>query len=407
MMPEFDYKALNATGQEVSGVLTAQGRGAVLDQIAGQGLHPTTVQERQAPDGASKARRASSGGRVSQSSVESFTRQLSNLLAAGVSLSRALELLGREASRPAAAARWRAIHDDVVGGMSLGDALAKWPQSFPPVYVAMVRAGETGGFLELVLEQIADFRSRERDLKGKVKSALVYPAVLAVLASLVLTFLLTYFIPRFSAMFSEFGGALPWITRAIVGVSNFFVRYGLVILVGVVLAFLGLRRLLASDGGRRAVERAILKTPGLGLVVSHFALVRFCRMLGTLLGAGVPLIVALRVAREAIGNQTLADTVTQAVEDVQRGAPLARSLAASHDLFPAEVVEMVAVAEETARLDKELVRVAAAYESELDRRLRVLVALAEPALLFIMAGIVGTVVIGMLLPVFTLQDLIR
>jgi len=155
------------------------------------------------------------------------------------------------------------------------------------------------------------------------------------------------------------------------------------------------------------MERAILRLPGLGRVVAHFALVRFCRMLGTLLGAGVPLITALRVAREAIGNQALADTVTQAVTDVQRGSALSRSLAGCRQLFPLAVVEMVAVAEESGRLDKELVRVAGAYEAELDRRLRMLVALAEPALLFIMAAVVGAVVIGMLLPVFTLQDLIR
>jgi len=405
-MPLFHYTALDPSGKEVSGALTAPGRAAVLEQIVVQGLHPVSVEVRQDSPQTPAARRSRSG-RVSQSSVGAFTRQLANLLAAGVSLSRALELLSREASQPAAGVQWAAIHDDVVGGMSLGDALAKFPRSFPPVYVAMVRAGETGGFLELVLEQIAEFRSRERDLKGKVKAALVYPIVLAVLAGLVLTFLLTYFIPRFSAIFSEFGSALPWLTRAIVAVSNVVVRYGLVIAVVAALTVLGLRRLMASDAGRRVVERLVLKLPAVGRVVSHFALVRFCRMLGTLLGAGVPLVLALRVAREAIGNQTLADTVTQAVEDVQRGAPLARSLAASEELFPAEVVEMVAVAEESGRLDRELVRVAAAYEAELDRRLRILVALAEPALLFVMAGVVGTVVIGMLLPVFTLQDLIR
>ena len=155
------------------------------------------------------------------------------------------------------------------------------------------------------------------------------------------------------------------------------------------------------------MDRATLRLPGVGRVVARFALVRFCRMLGTLVGAGVPLVAALRVAKAAIGNQTLADTVTYATEEVQRGAPLARSLAASPQLFPVSVTEMVAVAEETGRLDKELIRLATAYEAELDRQLRMLVALAEPALLLIMAGLIGTVVIGMLLPVFTLQDLIR
>jgi type II secretory pathway component PulF len=295
----------------------------------------------------------------------------------------------------------------VVGGMPLADALSRWPRSFPPVYVAMVRAGEVGGFLDVVLGQIADFRSREQDLKGRVKAAMVYPMVLAFLATCVLTFLLTYFIPRFSAVFAEFGGTLPWLTRLIVAGSNLVVKHGPWLVVVVVLLALAFHRFRVSEAGKRALERAVLRTPGLGRVVAQFALVRFCRMLGTLLGAGVPLVSALRVAREAIGNRTLADTVTRAIEEVQRGAPLARSLAASPQLFRASITEMVAVGEESGRLDKELVHLAVTQESELDRQLRMLVALAEPALLFVMAAIIGTVVIGMLLPIFTLQDIVR
>ncbi|HUS57236.1 MAG TPA: type II secretion system F family protein [Planctomycetota bacterium] len=408
-MPVYTYTALDRTGKGVGGTITAEGRAAALELVSAKGLHPVTIDEQAPPSDAPTGgvRGGVRGGRVSQASVETFTRQLANLLAAGVPLSRALHILAREASQPAARRQWTAIHDDVVGGRSLGDSLEKWPRSFPPIYIAMVRAGETGGFLELVLQQIADFRSREHELKGKVVAALVYPIVLATLAAAVLTFLLTYFIPRFSAIFDEFGGALPWLTRAIVAASDLILRRGLVLLAAGAIIVLALRRLSVSDVGRRKLERAILGLPAVGKVVARFALVRFCRMLGTLLGAGVPLVRALRVAREAIGNQTLADTVTQAIEDVQRGAPLARSLAASERLFPASVIEMVAVGEETGRLNEELVRLSIAYEAELDRRLRILVSLAEPALLLIMAGVVGTVVIGMLLPIFTLQDLIR
>jgi len=344
---------------------------------------------------------------VSRGSVEAFTRELANLLAGGVPLSKALRILSREAAQPAARKRWESIHDDVVGGMSLADAMSKWPKLFPPVDVAMVRAGETGGFLDVALEQIADFRSREQDLKGRVKAALVYPIVLSVLACAVLTFLLTFFIPRFSAIFAEFGGSLPRLTLGIVSASKWVTRRGGVVLIAAGLVLLAARRVVASESGRRIVERATLRVPAVGLVVARFALVRFCRMLGTLVGAGVPLVSALRVAKAAIGNQVLADAVSHSIEEVQHGAPLAKTLLASPQLFPASVTEMVAVAEETGRLDKELVRLAAAYEGELDRRLRMLVALAEPALLLIMAGLIATVVIGMLLPVFTLQDLIR
>ena len=404
-MALFTYTALDEGGRETKGEVSADTRVTAMSRVSERGLHVVSVALRNS--GGAKESPVRGTGRVSPARVESFTRELANLLAAGVPLSRALSILCREAANPAAGSQWLAIHDDVVGGAALADALARWPRSFAPVYVAMVRAGETGGFLDVVLSQIADFRSREKDLLGRVKAALVYPLVLAVLATVVLVYLLTFFIPRFSSIFAQFGGALPWLTRAIVSASEVVSRYGVVIVIAGVLFFLAARRVVASDAGRRHIEGILLGAPLLGLVIGRFALVRFCRMLGTLLSAGVPLVSSLKVAKEAIGNQTLADALGHAVEEVQRGRPLARSLECAPQLFPPSVVEMVAVSEESGRLDKELVRMADAYESELDRRLRMLVALVEPALLFVMAGLIGTVVIGMLLPVFTLQELIR
>jgi type II secretory pathway component PulF len=404
-MPEFTYRAVDESGSEVSGTMTGGSRGTVLQQLQQRNLYPVSVEA--AEDGSLAEVSFFGGGRVSRRDVDAFTRELANLLGAGVSLSRALRILSREASGAAPRRQWTAIHDDVVQGHSLGDALARWPGSFPAVYVAMVRAGETGGFLDVVLGQIADLRSREQDLKGRVKSALVYPAVLAVLACGVLVFMLIYFIPRFSTIFAELGGNLPWLTRVIVGGSELFTAYGPLLALLGILAAVAVRRALSSESGRRSLERVTLRAPMLGHVIARFALVRFCRMLGTLLSAGVPLVTALKVAKEAIGNQTLADTVRHAIEEVRRGAPLAHSLARGSMLFPGAVVEMVAVAEESGRLDRELARLADTYEGELDRRLQTLVALAEPALLFVMAGIVGAIVIGMLLPVFTLQELIH
>ena len=406
-MPVFTYTAVDSRGQRTSGTVPAPTRAAALDAVAQKGLVPAAVEEQQAAAERQPLRLLPGSGRVSQADVEAFSRELANLLAAGVSLSRALQILSREASQAASKKQWSAVHDEVVGGTSLADALAAFPQSFPAVHVAMVRAGETGGFLDVVLGQIADFRSRERDLKSKIRGALVYPMVLVVLAGSVLVFLLTYFIPRFSGVFAEFGAALPPLTRGIVAASHIVTRYGLVVLAAAALAVLVARRAVASQSGRRFLERTLLRVPALGHVLARFALVRFCRMLGTLLGAGVPLVAALKVAREAIGNQTLSDAVNRSIEEVQQGTPLARSLAPCQQLFPATVIEMIAVAEESSRLDQELLRLATAYETDLDRQLRMLVALAEPVLLFVMAAIVGTVVIGMLLPVFTLQDYIR
>jgi type II secretory pathway component PulF len=457
-MPLYAYVAVNEQGRSTTGTLPAANRAAAVDTLTGHGLFAVSIEENRAASASGTAvlterpnraaatpprrpaltapfapqpvqapaphagaapapspdageqkgwRRLFHSQRVAQTNVESFSRELANLQSAGVSLSRSLQLLSRESSQPAARRQWQAVHDDVANGSSLAAALARWPKSFPPVHVAMVRAGETGGFLEVVLSQIADLRARERDLLGKVKAAMIYPAILATVAVCVLIFLMTFFIPRFSPIFEEFGQSLPALTRAIVLVSNGVRHYGLYAAGALVVGIIALRRLTAEGTGRRALERFILRVPGVGHVLARFALVRFCRMLGTLAGAGVPLITALRVAREAIGNQTLADAVNTAIEQVQQGTALARSLAECPTLFPPSVIEMIAVAEETGRLDSELVRLAGNYENDLDRRLRMLVAAIEPIILFIMAALIGTVVVGMLLPVFALQDLIQ
>jgi type II secretory pathway component PulF len=403
-MATFTYKAIDATGRETVDKLIAADRASAIEQIYGRKLCPISVEK--AEEVRSQGWLSRVGG-VSKREIDAFTRQLANLLAAGVPMSRALGILSREASRTASRKLWATVHDQVSGGMALADALSLHPSAFSPIYVAMVRAGETGGFLDIVLEQIATFRAREADLKGRVKGALVYPIILAVLSAGIMVFLLMFFIPRFSTMFEEFGGSLPALTRYIVAASDLLAKYWFVLVIGIILIIFGVQRMLTKEEGRRTMEGLLLRVPLFGTGVARFALVRFCRMLGTLVGAGVPLIASLRVAKEAIGNQVLADTVSSATENVQKGQPLARSLEGCRVLFPPAVIEMVSVAEESGRLDKELVRLAGAYEADLDRYLKMMVTLIEPALLFLMAVLVGTVVIGMLLPIFNLQELIR
>ena len=412
-MAVFAYTALSREGKRTSGTLSADNRSAAISQMSRQGLSPVSLNE--SKDAATAARKAAKMdgatggpiGRVPGKAIESFTRELSNLLSAGVPLSRALGLLRREAATPAAKELWTRIHDDVVGGTSLAEAMAKYPKAFSAVYVAMVRAGEAGGFLDVVLNQIAEFRARESDLRGKVRGAMVYPIILAILAVGVLIFLLTFFIPRFKGIFSQFGADLPSLTKGIIALSNIVRDYGLYVGAALVVGIVLLKQYIATDNGKRAMERGMLGTPYLGTVIARFGLVRFTRMLGTLVGSGVPLVSALRTARESIGNQTLADTVSSAIEQVQRGESLSKALVGNPKLFPPTVIEMIAVAEETGRLDKELVRLSATYEQDLDRQLRLLVTIAEPAMLFLMAGLIGTIVIGMLLPVFSLSEVVK
>ena len=417
-MSVFAYTAVGRDGRQTTGTLSADTRAAAISQVVSQGLHPVKLDEQKAgasgrdsPSAGQGSRSSQAAGKsFSQKAVEAFTRELANLLAGGVPLSRAMGLLKREASNPASRYLWGTIHDDIIGGTALADAMAKFPKSFSTVYVAMVRAGEAGGFLDVVLSQIAEFRTREQDLRGKVKAALIYPCILAIMAVLVVIFLLTFFIPRFTTIFAEFGGHLPALTQGIIFCSDVVASKYAVVVVFVVLLIAGLfhpSQPAGTNAGRRRKEMIFLAIPILGTIVAQFALVRFCRMLGTLIGAGVPLVASLRVAREAIGTQTLADTVYLAIEEVQRGQSLSRSLGDNAKLFPASVVETIAVAEETGRLDKELVRVSASYEGDLDRQLRMLVSVAEPVLLFVMAGLIGTIVVGMLLPIFKLNDVIN
>ena len=411
-MPLFQYKALQADGAVAQGEIEAAGRAEAFRQMESQGLRPVNLAESRGSNSDSKPAglpKLTLGGakKISARMLENFTRLLSSLLAAGVPLSRALVILQKEASAPAAGAKWKEIHDRVVDGMTLADAMGQSPDVFPRVYVAMVEAGETGGFLDVVLSQIADFQSREKELRGKVFAAMFYPAILAFLAVCVVVFLLVFFIPKFMPVFKGLGGHLPLITQVIISVSDMIRNYGLFVLVGVVVGVIFFRTWAVSPKGRRQWEGAILKLPVVGKLVSQFAMARFCRMLGTLLGAGVPLVNCLNVARRSIGNQILVDAVTNSIERVKEGKSLGPSLSDCRSLFSGPALEMISVAEESGRLDQELVRIAADTEADLDRNLKTAVALLEPLMLFIIAGFVGTIFIGMLLPVFELQQQIK
>ena len=416
-MPTFSYRALQSDGTMAEGQLDAPGRPDALRQVETLGLRPVSLAEKAAaaPSKNGSPLPASFGNlsfkfeskKVSAKDLENFTRLLSSLLAAGVPLSRALVILYKEASAPAAQAKWKEVHDLVIDGMSLANAMAKSPETFPRVYVAMVEAGEAGGFLDVVLAQIADFQAREKDLKSKVTTAMVYPCILLVLALVVLTVLLVFFIPKFQKVFSSVHGALPLITQLIIGVSHAVRSYGFFVATGLVVAGFAVRTWFASEKGRRVWENLVLQSPVVGPLTAQFAMARFCRMLGTLLGAGVPLVQGLNVARKSIGNQILVDAVSQSIERVQQGGRLGQSLADCKDLFPGSVLEMVSVAEESGKLDAELVRIATVTESDLDRHLKTAVAFAEPLMLFLIAGFIGIIFIGMLLPVFSLQDYIK
>ena len=405
-MPSFSYTAIDEKGSVINETMMAPSREAVMEALFSQGLSPSQIIENGTGEKSHK-RAPLLGNRIGRKDIEKYTRELGNLLASGISLSKALTILSRESSKPVAKKLWTDVHDNVANGASLADAFRQWPRCFSPVYIAMVQAGETGGFLELVLEQIADFREREQDLRSRVQGALIYPFILMILAVMILIFLLVYFIPRFSSIFAEFGGTLPTLTEWIVKASEFVMSYWFFIVILIAAGIIILRSFLQRPEGKAAFERLLLKLPIFGPLTARFAFVRFARMLGTLLNAGVPLLNALNVAKEAIGNKTLANTMDDAIEKVRKGAALSHSLRACPQLFSGSNIEMIAIAEESSRLGAELDRLAQVNETELDRNLKTAVSFAEPAMLFFMAAFVGTIVIGMLLPIFNLQELIH
>ena len=415
-MAVFTYKAVQGNGSSIEGSIDAGGRQDAVRMIEERGLTPVRVTESTSPqtNGSRTALKLPSAkqfsfksNRVTFSALEDFTRSLSSLLAANVPLSRALTILYKESSNPVASAKWKELHDFVIDGVPLATAMGRAPDVFPRVYVAMVEAGEAGGFLDVVLAQIADFQAREKELRAKVMSAMMYPAVLLTLAVAVLVFLMVFFIPRFTLLFAGFDAALPALTQAIVGISDAIRHYGFYMLAAIGAAVYFGRNWFAKESSRRLWESWLLRMPVIGPLAAKLALARFCRMLGTLLGAGVSLISALSVSRRSLGNQTLIDLVTDATERVKKGEPLGASLADCRALFGGSTLEMIAVAEESGLLDQELVRLAGVAEVTLDRQLKTAVALAEPLMLFAIAGFIGTIFVGMVIPIFTIQDYIK
>src|SRR5436309_1058989 len=283
-MPSFQYRALQPNGVIAEGEIEAGGRQEAFRQMEGRGLRPISLAERNGANGAVKspakiaAREPGeeakgtasplslklsfgSANKVSARMLENFTRLLSSLLAAGVPLSRALVILCKEASAPVAAAKWKHVYDLVIDGMSLADAMAKSPETFPRVYVAMVEAGETGGFLDVVLAQIADFQAREKEMRSKVMSAMLYPCVLLFLALGVLTYLMVFFIPSFQLIFADFHANLPLLTQVIVKTSEVLRSYGLLAALGVGIGAFLVRSWFVSPAGRRTWEGLILRIP--------------------------------------------------------------------------------------------------------------------------------------------------
>jgi type II secretion system protein F len=403
-MPLYAYKAKKDDGSTVTGTLQAETERGAVDALGRQGIFPLEIREHGGM-GAGPRVEAKRRRRITTDEIGLFTQQLGDLLKAGVPLNRALSTLSQQTSNQELADVVDKVRQDVSAGKSLHESLAKHPRLFAPLYVSMVKAGEAGGFLEDVLFRLALFIEKDQELKSRLKAALAYPALLIILGVAAIAFLMVFFIPRFSEIFKDMGGSLPGSTKIVMAVSYFVRDYWAALVAVAIVVVIALQKTGESAAGRRAMDRFKVALPLFGDIARKNAIARFTRTLGTLLKSGVPILSALGIAKEAMGNVVLQDDIEEASAGVKQGRGLADILRRSRQ-FPAMVVDMIAVGEESGNLDEVLVNVAESYDRQVDRAVKVFVTLFEPMLLVFMAAIIGFVVISMLLPVFTLSSTI-
>ncbi len=396
-MPEYEYRAREISGAEVTGTLTADSEQQALSSLAGKSLFPTRI----VMADASQTRQKAIGKRVSAAKLATFYSQMGDLLHSGVPLLRSLELLERQATQPALSAVLQDVRAQVADGTRLAEAMRRHPRAFSELAVSMVRAGEEGGFLEDVLKRVALFTEHEEDLKGRVVGALVYPLFLLGVGFIVVIAMLVFFVPKFAPIFERQKelGELPLATTVLMGMSDFLQHYGLWVALGIVGLIWWGWTWLQSESGRMLYDTWRLKMVGLGPIIKNLATSRFCRILGTMLKNGVPLLNALRIAKDATGNKVLSAAISHAADNITAGKSLARPLASSGQ-FSQEVVEMISVGEEANNLEQVLLDISDNLERRTHRQLDLFVRMLEPVMLMVMAVMILFVVVALLMPVF-------
>ncbi len=397
-MPDFAYVARNPAGQRVTGSISAASQREAVTLLAGQSLFPLHVTAAKAPS-------QLFGGRVKGQTMAVTYSQLASLLRSGVPMLRAIDVLRRQVSNHTLARVLAEVRDRVEQGDTLGNAMARYPRVFSEMAVNMVRAGGEGGFLEEALERVAQFTEQQEDLKARTVGALAYPVFLAVIGSGIVTALIIFFVPKFDELFKSLRerGELPVLTEWLLGFSNAMKSWGLLVLVAAVIGLVAIRAKLATEEGRRLRDAVKLKLPLLGGVFQNLAVARFCRVLGTLLRNGVPILKSLEISRDTSGNRVLSEAIRGASDNISSGESLAAPLGASGH-FPVTVVEMISVAEESNTLDKVLVEIADGLEKQTTRRLDLAVRLLEPILLLFLAGAVLFVVVALLMPIIKMSS---
>jgi len=408
-MPVYEYSGLNLKGKSVSGIIDAESAFAARQKLRSAKIFPTDIKETQ--DAPSRKSERFSGfsrsfTRIRPAEVSLMTRQLSTLTGAGFPLVSALDTL-IPYTKPQVFKRVMAqIKDTIVEGNTFAAALAKFPGVFSSLFINMVRAGESSGTLEIVLDRLADITEKQQALRSRIRSALAYPVLMAVIGVLVLFFLLTFIVPSIATIFSDMNKALPAPTRFLIATSEFFKVYWWVFFAGTAGFFVGLGQFKKTEKGRYQWDRLMLQLPLAGELIRKLAVARFARTLGSLLENGVTMLNALDIVRNIVGNVLLADAISKSSDDVGKGQGLGVSLSETN-VFPPLSIQMILVGEQSGELEPMLNKVADVYENEVETTVVGMTALLEPLMILVMAAIVGFIVLSICLPIFEMNELIK
>ncbi|MBM4018760.1 MAG: type II secretion system F family protein [Planctomycetes bacterium] len=399
-MATYQYTAKTTGGEEVAGLIQADSEAAVIRALDEKRLFPVRVAEK--TDG---ARSGQAGRRVRPRDVGVMYAQLSDLLGADVPALRALDILARSTVNKRLAALMGKVRDDVAGGKTLADAMGAYPEVFTPLHAAMIRAGERAGFLEDVLLNMAAFIERQDELHSKVIGAMVYPVIVVTVALTVVLGVLLFMVPKFKALF-ETMKSIPWPTAVLFAASDAVLALWPLLLMILVVTVIGVGGFLTSEQGRRVWDRWRLRLPLVGKAARLIAITRFCRILGTMLKNGVPVLQALAIAKDATGSTVLAESIEEAAENVRAGQTLAEPLKSS-GLFPIEILEMIAVAEESNQLEKTLLGIADTVERRTNRQVDLAVRLIEPLILVLMGAGIGFFGVALVYPIFSMAGAMK
>jgi type IV pilus assembly protein PilC len=400
-MPLFAYTAIDASGRTVKSVLEADNEQLVLAKLRDMALHCTEIKK----TGSAKSKGIGKK-KLKPKAIVVFSRQFATMIDAGIPILRCLDILTSQQKDPVLKEALEAITNDVRGGLTLNEAMAKHPHVFSKLYINMIRAAEVGGILDQILDRLAGFLEYEADIRGKIKSAMMYPVLVLCFSVLMLFVLFSFVLPKFKEIFTGMNVELPTVTAALFKMGDFMAQFWWLVIVMGVGAFFGIKMWGKTEVGKHKLDLLKLKFPIVGELTLKMSIARFTRTFGTLINSGVPMIRSLEIVQETLGNQVLAEAIEQTRVAIREGAKLSTPMTAS-GLFPTMVTCMIDVGEESGRLSEMLVKVGDFYDAEVEQTVKGLTSMIEPMLIIFMGVVVGFIAISVMTPIFKLVNSVQ